>query len=541
MSKNQRGNSRNGKPEAQKPNTSSESNKNISHEKYKRSKWNKNKSKPTKDTDKRQTTEPSNNPQGDTRGTNDAKWYEIADQIARDAGALSFNNPLGMKLDNVTDETTDNVIPGVCCLFYAPTVGEADEATSPINLQAKKLMAYLRSTVSNKLNFAAADAMMYLIAMDSMYSFYSWCVRLYGLHFAYIGMNRYYPQRLFDAMHVAADSKSDWTGFRTWLNTWAYQLSQVFVPASITYFARHMWMNANVYLDEPDSKAQTYIFSPEYLYKWNGTVSTAGTCLQPVPMPTAAGETAPATLEALMSFGNTLLTELLQDVDVAELSGVILRAFGENNCIKLSTIPEEFAIAPVYNAEVLTQIHNATIAGPLDISSQFEAPYNAWIRQTEYDTLSVKYQITVPGGPFGYSLAHLPKNRLLDHNSQAPSVDEVFVASRLQVIGVENDTMMTSIVLDSFGTEVVLRAEILSISLSRTLQSSAFLSTWPYALQDLAATTSFSSFPFLYNTYLMSETAIPKTAYIFGQINNYTVLTKSELDKLHSADRKSVV
>lgn len=402
----------------------------------------------------------SSNNENDTKlanSNNDATWYKATDQIARDAGQFSFNNPLGMPNYGVINSGA-SCFPGVCALWYAPTVGDTSQATSAINLQGKKLISFLRSKVSNKLGFAAADILMYLIAMDSMYSFYSYCVRLYGMHFAYMSMNRYYPQTLFKALGVNADATSDWNKFRTWLNTWAYQLSQVYVPSSISYFARHMWMNANVYLDAPDAKAQSYIFTPEYLYKWNSTASANGTCLIPTAMPTAAADG--ASLTAIMYFGETLLTELLEDVDIGELSGLVLRAFGEGNCIKLSTIPEDFSIAPVYNPEVMPQIHNATLCGSIrrgtDPTTAFRS---AIVLQTEVDTLSAYYEAET--STLGaHTTEHLRWKRILDLESVTPTVDEVFIATRLMVGGTFDTENQNINLLQTFGTEVLTKAEI---------------------------------------------------------------------------------
>lgn len=464
-------------------------------------------------------------------GTNDPSWYQIDEQLFKDAGQFSFNNPLGAIVPKVV-ENTNFRFPGVAAILYAPTIGEASDATSPVNLQAKKLISFLRSKVSNKLDFAAADAMMYLLAMDGMYSFYAFCVRLYGLHNAYMGMNRYYPNALFEAMGVTANSTDDWNSFRTWINTWAYQLSQVFVPSSITYFQRHMWMNSNVYLDAADSKSQTYVFSPEYIYKWDGTTSTNGTKLAMTKFPRgeiiANGQVVGTTnLTSLMNQGNELLTSLLEDKDIGELSGLILRAFGEGNCIKLSTISEDFAIAPVFNPEVMTQIHNATICGSLKTTNGA-----ADITQTEYDTLSVNYHVTDTNG-----VSHLRYNRLLDLDTPSPSINDTFVATRLQVTGKLANEQGTEAELTAFGSEIVTQIILYSVGSHATI-STACLPQTPTGLTLVETASQFRSFPYMYRTVTQGTTITPKG--IIGDVSNYTTLSDDDLTKIHSAATMSL-
>lgn len=467
-------------------------------------------------------------------GTNDPKWYQLDEQILRDAGQFSFNNPLGAIVPHITDSTSYR-FPGVASILYTPTIGEASDSTSPVNLQAKKLISFLRSKVSNKLDFAAPDIIMYLLAMDSMYSYYAFCVRLYGIHNAYLGMNRYYPEALYEALGVSANATSDWNRFRTWINTWAYQLSQVFVPASITYFQRHMWMNSNVYLDSPDSKAQTYVFSPEYYYKWEGTTDPHGTKLKLTPFPRGQivdGQViSTKSLDDLMSDGNAMLNNLVSDKDIGELSGLVLRAFGEPNCLKLSTISEDFSIPPVYNPEVMTQIHNATICGSLVTTSGLGD-----ITQDEFDNLSVTYKTTSANG-----LRYLELDRLLDLEVPNPTIDDTFVATRLMACGVCTDSKKISCTLTQIGSEVVTKVILIRQGEFTILESAAILDNDVAGLKKAAKASAFRSFPYVYVCTPDADTTKPsKVVDLIGDVSNYTTLSNQDVSKIHSAATMSL-
>lgn len=469
---------------------------------------------------------------GDAPGQNDVSWYKMTDQIVKDAGQFSFNNPLGITLDNIVDSARAealDVIPGVAAILYSPTLGDSSDVTSPVNLQAKKLISFLQSQVSANLKMSAADAMMYLVAMDNMYSFYSFCVRLYGIHYSYISMNRYYPSALIKAMGVDASPRSDWNKFRAWLNTWAYQLSQLYVPATMTYFQRHMWMNANIYLDAPDAKSQSYVFVPTHMYKWDGSTDEYGTKLVYTPLPNVTGAGS-ATLEDFMEFGDTLLGDLLQDIDIANISGLILRAFGDNNCIKMNTIPEDFMVSPVYNTEVLSQIHNATICGP--VYSGLAG--NGDITQTINDTLSVSY---VTNNNDTSSLRHLIKNRLLDLKTPSPTIDDTFIATRLMACGSLVGGNNNLVTLDTYGTEIVTKI-VLHTYKNGVIEETSLASSCVSQSVDTAGTIvgqtmAFDDFPLLFSVTV--ENSFPFITAILGNINNYTIMTKDDLKKIHSA------
>lgn len=463
-------------------------------------------------------------------GRNDASWYKVDNQLLKDAARASFNNALGMTVSGVVD--TDSFhFPGVAAIVYAPTIGEATEANSASNIAAKRLMAFLRSKVSTKLGFSAADAMMYLLALDGMYSFHSYCVRLYGLHRSYISINRYYPDTLFKAMGLKVDSTTDWNEFRTWLNRWSYKLSQLYIPSAITYFDRHKWMNSNVYFDAPDPKAQSFIFVPSALYKWDGTTNPNGTQLVLTPLPVQPNENGipGGTLAQLQAFGDSLLENLLQDLDISELSGLILRAYGEGSCRKMETVAEDYMLAPVFNAEVLNQVHNATICGPIDKVS------SGTITQTEYDTLAVSYSTVVDSNVV---LRHLSKNVLIDLPMQNPTEDDLFVATRLIARGLVDEVTGSAAELTNYGTEVVEKIIIYGRTAINIISSSCITASSGGSddLVQVAKASAFSSFPILFAARMQSgEMTSDIIDDVISNIANYTVLTDSELEKIHSA------
>lgn len=454
-----------------------------------------------------------------------ARTTSIPSQLQNDAGSLSFNNPLGATIEGVVD-TVDYRIPGFAALHYVPTIGRA-ENTSAVNMASQQLMANLRSTVSTNLPFTAPDLMMYLVAMDGMYSFYSHCVRLYGLYRAYSGMNRYYPKLIMEALEIKINSSSDWNKFRMWINIFAAKASQLYAPAVFSFFARHMWMNANVYLDAPDAKAQSYMFVQDYVYQWDDTSDPAGTRLQLTAMPHGPS----TTLEDVMAFGDVLLENLVITSSVANISGIIYRAFGPEGCITLPSLTEDWAINPVYNEDVLAQIHNATICGSPIIDDTYGN-----ITQNQWDKVVVKYRTFCETNE---SLAHLPKNKLLNTDfATGATVDEVFNMSRLTVSGTVvagSDTLLAD--LNQYGTEFITHVRIHVFGDWVPVRSSCVTTTQVTPIIVFSGVSAFRKFPLLFTAVKAGVDGQTKDVIsgVFGDMNNYTVIASPDLAKLHDA------
>lgn len=466
--------------------------------------------------------------------SNDTSWYKLPEQMLFDAASWSYNNPLGAEIPGVVD-TDHYKIPGLAAIQFFPTVGEANKINSPINMSANELLAKMRKTVSVKLTFSASDAMMYLLAMDSMYLFYTYCIRIYGYNSTYSGMNWHMPQAMYKAMGLKIDSKTDWNGFRIWLNRWAYKLSQLYVPKDVDYFKRHMFMSANVYLDSPSPKAQAYMFTPTHIYQWKSG-GTYGTKLEPVVIPgSLLSSGTEATLEDLQNFGDSVLDALLSDVDVKEFSGMFLRTFGSDNCIALSTIDEQFRLVPQYVPELLLQIHNLTICGAPLMTGGYGT-----IEQGENDTMSVTYVTIVSNNE---SLRHMTKNRIVDQEVDSPSADHNFVATRLQAIGKtitspvpEVTAPDTCIQLTCYGTEVVSKVIVLGAEMIYIINSSTITDTQVTPLVVIAVASQFKSFPLLYSAVKASGAQTHDAlSSIIGEVNNETTIEEYALRNIHSA------
>lgn len=374
----------------------------------------------------------------DENPNNDPSWYNASNQLVIDACSVGFATPLGLPL--TAHGFTTNV-PGIMRIDYVPSIGLSENNVSPINMAAQSIYSYVNYANSRNTSYDRTDMMLFLIAMDSAYAYLSHLKRIYGLARLYSATNRYLPNSLLFAMNVnPLDITNNLSDFRTYINTYAAKLGSFFVPASFTYLQRHAWMNYNVFSDsDKPFKSQLYFYYQQAYYKYNETNSEQGTALIYSPLPTTVMK-----FQDLVTFGEGLLTPLLNSQDIGIMGSDMLKAFGESGLIKMNTIDSNFTIDIAYSPEVLTQIQNTVAVGDLSVSQHL-----ADITQNNTDGTilqTLKAQRTSNG--FNNGAVHGVDTYFLNMPMVNPSPDNVMVATR-------NMSWVDSSLLVHSGSEVV--------------------------------------------------------------------------------------
>lgn len=300
---------------------------------------------------------------------NDISWYTLNDQLLFDSANIPYSYALGNRLNlgQYGSGLNDVAFPGIMAIYTMPTIGYAQDANAPINTAARNLYSFIRHANSGGTNnIDAVDYMLYMLAMDNAYSFHAWLKRIYGVIANWDPENKYYPRALVQAMTVNFDDiQKNLADFRLYINIFANKIGSMCTPASMSYFAKHMWLYSGYYLDSVSSKAQTYLFNPYGfmyydLFKPDGTGDETRGCMKFIPM---TGRSAALTFEDIVQIGDTIINPILASQDFNVISGDILKAFGESELYKVSEITETYVVAPSYSEEVLDQIQNLTCIG----------------------------------------------------------------------------------------------------------------------------------------------------------------------------------
>lgn len=402
-------------------------------------------------------------------GFNDYSWYNKNPILLESAARIPFAVPTGGSVDAGTlywhgtgstfTKTSGSIkTSGVMTLDFAPAIGNSNSVDSPATIAAREIYAKVRKAYSGTLSVDAPDFMMYLLALDGIYSYIARLKRIYRTINVYSGVNKYTPEVLLglnlgfssstqNGLATALDSlRTNKTKLWGGINTLISNVSKFTCPAVMDIFNRHYWMNDNYFMDRATRKAQIYMFRQSDYWKFSldsekrGSVITEEFNFSKAPAGTDV-------VDYLLNFGNTLLSALNDDEDAYTINGYLMRAFEGYPSFKIDDLKEDEVAEFVYSPEVLYQIHNAKVV-PADY------PVVAFATQTGTNSVVLsdpQFQIrtdsTAPG-------AALP-NTILDVEMELPDMPTVVIASRLMYgsrVTANNENYLVHVYC---GTEIV--------------------------------------------------------------------------------------
>lgn len=295
--------------------------------------------------------------------SNPYAWYANFPQYADDVARLSFGLPVGqpLLLNTVSNQKDAVAASGLMTIHFTPCPGISKDMTSPINRQAVRVYSYLRSMLRSANAYDAADLMMYMLGVDSLYTYWAYLRRAYGVAQLFTPMNKYYPRRLLQAMGISPDIVNNLADFRAYINRFALNIGRFAMPKDFDLTARHQWMCSGLYLDGQGTRAQTYMFVPALFWQFDNTVET-GSQLKGVQFGSFESTPTFRTLDQLITFGETLIADFDNDEDTMNISGDIYRAYN-GNLFSVEETPDNYSVVPIYDETVLSQIENSIAVG----------------------------------------------------------------------------------------------------------------------------------------------------------------------------------
>ena len=383
---------------------------------------------------------------------NDWTWYASNEQLLRDSASFSYNYPLGSPINwnSMRQDKNDLAVPGVMSFETSTCFGFTDDANDAINIASRNIYTYVRHANSGSSNYDAPDLMIYLMAMDSIYSTLAYLKRVYGIANVYSYTNRYLPQTLIRANHIDfEDLIANLSNYRGKINALVVKAGSLCVPDTMPIFKRHTWLYSGLYYDTPtDDKAQIYMHVPHGYWQAEYDSSAApGVFLQYHPWWKQATGVSKPTTDYTITMGRALsvLTNMLDAILSSEsfniMSGDILKAYTAGSVVKLEQIPESYTVVPVYSEEVLDQIQNLTMMGYFaderDIAGYNTSLYEAvdtatqlpsgWLTSTPYFFIGDNFVgDTVFGGIETYY-----DNRMVNFTHGNVTPQDTMVATRL--------------------------------------------------------------------------------------------------------------
>jgi hypothetical protein len=515
------------------------------------------------------------------RGTNDIRWYATDSQLLQDVGRFSFNLPAGSDIPRLLagDGTTftQNIanvyrVPGIMSVGVIPTVGISNDATSPVNLAAQLIYNKLRVEISGARSYDQTDVMHYLIGADSAFCYYAFLLRLYGVMNNFNFLNKHTPRALVTAMSVSYDSiATNMAQFRAYINMYAKRLSVLVVPNTMPIIERHFKMLSGIYKDSESPKAQFILYNPVVLHAYNPIDSQTGGGFESVYLRTKwTEEYSTAQTNVLLTFnqlqevGDELLLHL-NDEDIMNIAGDMLKAFGEGGIWKQDFIPDNFAIEPVFDFTWLTQVQNLTVV-PYRVENNqptgipdVVSPYHMAV--TIPGNEISPYIIATCSGTTEYSAAASmlrPKFMLLTSPYDNPKPEDIMESTRLTSVintrrtaGSSSGTYVNTFEVESCGSEIVTQldiytyrdtsthlGELIKIKVDTVIEISSnteppVVSALKMLPQNLALLDTFAMHPTVYMMYHQANGDKYAVLNPFADVDNFSIAGPSDIEALH--------
>lgn len=472
-------------------------------------------------------------------GGNDPRWWGASDYI-KSVASFNFASPLGKPIPySFLNDPASTVqygihssaittVPGIMAIDVLPTMGIARSAPDPVNTYVRSVYTKLRSTNNQGAPYQAPDLGMYIMAIDSVHMGIEQLVRMYGIARTYSAMNRYMPNALLRAMGVEPDDATynlyaNLADFRAQILNLMIKIQTLAIPKGINFNERHRELVKYVYKDGESVKAQMYLFRTQYLYKFNETYSESGGGLNAVPTPIGRNAA------QWISFVNDLIDQLTVSQFFAIVSGDIIKSFGYENLYGMPFFDELYTVVPIYNPEILLEIHNLKVCGDRWSDTAFDVSQDA----------GTNSMIAAPYcGTTAPSVGCI--NPVIDVPVDTPDPDMVMIATRLTCVGTvgwDETAQKYKFVPSAIGTELVTRLNVYEYTSAgvlketstdtNTISSSISYSTAP--IREFF----FDWHPHIYNVIAESNHSSVKLVTIFSELANYTVMDTGDLSKMH--------
>lgn len=494
--------------------------------------------------------------------SNDPGWYKYTENVYNTGGNFNYLNQVGRPIHTamINGGQYNLTVPSLMSFSFTPTPGPTDgDIFSACNQATLALYMSIQQNVQKELPFTPGDLCILITCMDSIYMMYAWLCRLYALKQTMSVMNMTIPNVFLKAMGfdpATITNELGWSDFKKELDIFAENINQIKVPKDIKMVLRHSWLTSNVFTDGTTSKAQFYMFNPRYVYSFSNNGGPRGAFAQMTNVPSFTTHG----LRGAIDFVKELYKFVFQDMDMKTLQAWLLRAHPEQDWyVNVTPISDTAVLVPTFVAEVLPQIHNMDIVGPLAP----EGPNNGNIIQTEWNGVS-QVLITSTSNPANHlkppcGAFFSAYDKFIDMPTDNIDRDLNYVATRFKVNTAPGYYIKHTdagdeyrIKLVDYGTEIINTAEVyvnttdepdvwVTNGVGWQYPSASYVTTVP-PLYDrekrIARWLHFYMGPILYMTNdlifdnMAGQTDTPTWVDTYSDLTNYATIR---------ADRKSVV
>ena len=460
---------------------------------------------------------------------NDISWYNKYPELLNASAQVPFPYRPGMPMDFTSLDLASDyqyVIPGVCAIKYYPVIGYSDSSTSPASSAARELYAKVRNAFSGTLPEDAPDILMYLVALDSIYSYIGMLKRIYRTVNTFTPNNYAFPTAALVAMGVNRSTidnlRADQTKGWYYINELIRMSSKFICPAVMDLFNRHYWMNDNIYLDAPKQSSQAYVFVPSGFYKMDDI--NAQLVMTKVPQINS--------WSTLYEYGQELIDALSGWGDSYTISGHLMRAFEGSPQFTVDLLDVNDTVTAVFEPEVLIQIENATTV-PLTSDD-----YTSFNVTQDVNTNSVVCTPTTGTTNTNFLFMYPNLKATVNLYTDNPDPASITIATRLQCMIDDNKHIIC-------GTEIVYEYEYIYYNtvndqVTNFITRTCVLTTTTASVENqtlltnvMQANSAYSNHPkFVLFANADTESNVAYIKYI-GNVDNLTYFDRSTLEQIH--------
>lgn len=508
---------------------------------------------------------------------NDVSWYSRNPALLVAAGSIPFPYRPGMVLPSALPDLSQlgsqnvtyypEAIPGVCAIEYLPTVGYSANPTDPASIVGKEMFAKVREAFSGSIDIDPPDFVIYMMCLDSIFSYIAWLKRVYRLVMAYTAENHYLPDVALEAMGFDDDAikalKANYMQLYQNINELVAMTRKFNIPAKYDIINRHYWLNDNIFMDADSLNSQFYLFTARGFYKYQLSEGDVKFGEAAIWYPNKSGS---SVVTNLFAYGRSMINALAGSDDAYIISGYLRRAYDGEPMFVVEGIDLTAPLTPIYEPEVLMQIENCRPLPWMVRSSDSFTISNTISQNPTTNSVLCDPSITLNNVPDNaiQTVIGVTGETALSIRSDTPTVADVVLATRLKMAGRKLEKTATakqwkySIVC---GSEIVTLIRVLrnydAIAVSsgavlKNVQSTILEGTVYFdtrtnptiavpeqngSLLAQAALQSFDWHPILPLILITPASSDPDRTTIYkqylGDVHNVTTITPEELDNIN--------
>lgn len=305
-----------------------------------------------------------------SRDYNDPVWRQYSDLLASQVNSFSLNQIVGTAPEwrsglNDVKITTPYGPSVIGRVDLAPGAGYAKDANAAINQVGLKTFTDMTANNMRTIKYGPQDVTICMLALNSVIATAAFIRRAFGVMGTVSPRNYVFPRALFEQGMLLDydDMLSNLANYRAQYNMIAATASSIAFPMNFEAFKTTIAMYSDLFQDHSSDMAQTWVTYPAINWVLDEASDPKGSVL----VSNNAVPTSPKLIK-MSVWLDTLRQQigaLMNSATLQEMYPDVLKYamnFGAT-LFSLASVPEDYAVTPVYSEEFCIQMENHVALG----------------------------------------------------------------------------------------------------------------------------------------------------------------------------------